>query len=237
MKIAVTHCGNEKKQKIYLDWLNSFDQKMDLVTLSVETGVTAINEYDGIVVTGGDDVDPLFSKAEPVELVQEVNRERDQFEFILLEKAFRNRTPVLGICRGMQVINVHLGGTLIADLWHDGFRKHETKSDEPEVRHTVSIKNGTELQSIVKIPNGEINSYHHQGIKILAETLLPTSLSDDGVIESIEWKEKNDRSFLLAVQWHPERMHDRSNPMTQKIGEAFFDAVHNYHTQNNIRTQ
>jgi len=72
---------------------------------------------------------------------------------------------------------------------------------------------------------GSVNSYHHQAVKQMAPGLIVSSRSDDGVAESVEWKEKQNRSFMLAVQWHPERMTDRSNPLTGAVAQAFFDAV------------
>jgi putative glutamine amidotransferase len=225
MKIAVTHCGNEKKQPVYMEWLSSFDPSVDLVTISAGQPETLFDDADGLVLTGGDDVDPLFSKAYPAHLVQSVDTRRDRFEFAILQRAFDRRLPVFGICRGMQVINVHLGGTLVADLHYDGFGKHETRSGEPEVWHQVAVDESTLLGTINGSALGSVNSYHHQAVKDLAPGLIVSSRSDDGVVESFEWKETQHRSFMLAVQWHPERMTDRTNPLTGAIAQTFFAAV------------
>lgn len=225
MKIAVTHCGNEKKHPMYVEWLRSFDPAVELVTIAADRAEDLPDDADGLVLTGGDDVDPLFSKAEPVHLVQSVDTKRDRFEFAVLQRAFDRRLPVLGICRGMQVINVHLGGTLVADLHHDGYGKHETGSGEPEVWHQVTVDISTLLGKINGSSIGNVNSYHHQAVKILAPGLIVSSRSDDGVAESVEWKEKQHRPFMVAVQWHPERMTDRTNPLTGAVARAFFDAA------------
>ncbi len=225
MKIAVTHCGNERKQTLYLDWLKSVEPTAEYSTISSASNLSAADDFGGIVLTGGDDVAAGFSKAVPADLVQQPDDRRDRFEFQLIDTAIAQKIPLFGICRGMQVINVCLGGTLIADLQHDGFRKHETKSGEQEVRHTIRVEAGTLLEKIAEQSGGEVNSYHHQSVKELADVLKVSSYSEDGVIESIEWKDGTGRPFLMAVQWHPERMTGRGNPFSGKIAAAFFDAV------------
>ncbi|MHB1050567.1 MAG: gamma-glutamyl-gamma-aminobutyrate hydrolase family protein [Bacteroidota bacterium] len=237
MKIAVTHCGNERKQGIYLDWLKSVEPAADCTTISSDIVIAEPGDFDGIVLTGGDDVAAEFSKAAPSDLVQQPDTQRDRFEFQLIDKALAHNIPLFGICRGMQVINVRLGGTLIADLRHDGFGNHETKSGQEEVRHTIRVESGTLLEKIAGRSNGEVNSYHHQAVKDLAGTLTASSYSGDGVIESVEWKVGAGRPFLLAVQWHPERMSDRENPFTGKIAAAFFDAVKKFSLSTYHHTQ
>lgn len=222
MKIAVTDTGKPEKQKIYLDWLASFDSNAELVTVSYKNGKTDISAFDGLVLTGGEDIDPILSKASPIELVEQFDRQRDDFEFGMLEQAFASKIPIFGICRGLQTTNVFLGGTLIADLPAAGFQDHTAKKNEPELRHEITVSEGTLIQSIVAVNNGVINSYHHQSALNVADELIASSYSTDGVIESLEWKNKNNKSFLMLVQWHPERMRDSENPFTTKIGEAFF---------------
>lgn len=237
MKIAVTHCGNERKQSIYLDWLTSVEPAAEYTTISSASLLPAADDFDGIVFTGGEDVAAGFSKAVPENLVQKPDGQRDRFEFQLIDKALAQKIPLFGICRGMQVINVRLGGTLIADLQHDGFRKHETKSGEEEVRHTIRVETGTLLEKIAEQSDGEVNSYHHQAVKNLADGLTVSSYSEDGVIESVEWKEPAGRPFLLAVQWHPERMAGLRNPFAGKIAAAFFDAVKEFSFSTKQHTQ
>lgn len=227
MRIAVTDTGRADKQKMYLDWLRSFEPNAELVVVSHRNAEHRIDDFDGLVLTGGEDVDPKFSKAEPRDQVGKTDLRRDTFEFEMLERALRKNLPVLCICRGLQVANVHLGGTLIADLQYDGYSKHDVKEKEPVIRHSVSVRENSLMHSITGMTSGEINSYHHQAVKIVAESLAPSAFSADGVIESLEWKEKGAQPFFLAVQWHPERMKDAENPFTTKIGTSFFDAVRN----------
>lgn len=225
MRIAVTDTGKEEKQKLYLKWLRSFEPAAEFVVVSHSAPGMEHAEFDGLVLTGGEDVDPKYSKAEPVEKVEKTNVQRDQFEFAILSSAFKKNIPVLCICRGLQVANVHLGGTLIADLKHDGFQQHHPTENDVILRHPVSVREKTLMHEITGTNAGVINSYHHQAVKQTAESLIPSVFSKDGVIEALEWKEKAGRSYFLAVQWHPERMKDPGNPFTAKIGRSFFEAV------------
>lgn len=225
MRIAITDTGREEKQKLYFNWLQSFEPTAELVVVSHNTTGIELSGFDGLVLTGGEDVDPKFSKAEPVTLVGKTDTQRDTFEFEMLDKAFEKNLPVLCICRGLQVANVHLGGTLIADLQHDGYKKHDVKEKEPVIRHSISVRENSMMHAITGMISGEINSYHHQAVKHVAESLMPAVFSGDGVIESLEWKEKEGKPYFLAVQWHPERMKDTENPFTTKIGASFVDAV------------
>ncbi len=228
MKIAVSDSGNEGKQKKYLDWLQSFAPSAELTVVGYKNGPYSLEEFDGLILTGGEDVDPVFSKAVPVELVQPGDRKRDDFEFRMLEQAIDRRMPIFGICRGLQAANVFLGGTLIADLQTAGFGKHETKKNESEVRHSIILERESLIHSITGILSGEINSYHHQAALTVADDLMISGRSTDGVVESLEWKDKTNKSFLLLVQWHPERMNDKENPFTKNICTAFFTAVQQY---------
>lgn len=222
MKIAVSDTGREDKQKLYLDWLQSANPHAELLVASYKNNFAGLDGFDGLVLTGGQDVDPALSQAMPVELVEKFDRQRDDFEFRLLEQGLKKKMPIFGICRGMQVTNVFLGGSLIADLKTAGFKDHTTKNNGPELRHSIHVNDGTMLGKITGTVVGEINSYHHQSMLNVADELIPSGYSDDNVIESLEWKDKKDKSFLLLVQWHPERMNDKENPFTSNIVSAFF---------------
>ena len=215
MKIAVSDNGNEGKRKLYLEWLQSFAPDAELTVVGYSAGNVSLKGFDGLVLTGGEDVDPRLSKASPIELVQQGDRRRDDFEFHLLEMALKDKKPVLGICRGLQITNVFLGGSLVADLQSAGYSDHTVQKDGKERRHSITIEKGSLMQSVAGISAGEINSYHHQSVLNVGEGLMVSGRSPDGVVESLEWKHKTDTSFLLLVQWHPERMMDKENPFTK----------------------
>ncbi len=230
MRIAVTDTGRPAKQQQYLDWLRTFDPTAELVNISFDSSVQDLSGFDGLVLTGGEDVDPALSKAAPVELVEEFNRQRDDAEFRFLEQAMTMRMPILGICRGLQLTNVFLGGTLIADLPAAGYRPHTAAKDEPVLQHTVRVDEGTLLHQITHSVNGRINSYHHQAALQCGDGLRVSGRSEDGVTETLEWIEPAGRSPLLLVQWHPERMKEQMNPFTTAIGSFLFKEAQNYHS-------
>lgn len=229
MKIAVTDTGREDKQKLYLNWLRSFDPNAELVVLSYQKkNSTILSGFDGLLLTGGIDIDPKFSKAVPIMKVGKTDPLRDEFEFGLLDDAVKKGIPVLGVCRGLQIANVFFGGTLSADLQFDGYSEHTAKDQEPVIEHAVHVRKDSFLHEVVGSETGVVNSYHHQGVKTIGDSLQSVAVAEDGVIESLEWKEKNGKPYFLAVQWHPERMNDIKNPMTSTIGISFLDAVKKY---------
>jgi putative glutamine amidotransferase len=183
------------------------------------------------VLTGGEDVDPALSLAAPAALVEETDRRRDDFEFAMLRQAQDAQLPVLGICRGLQVANVFFGGTLIADLPAAGFQRHSPAVKGENLRHAVTVTEGSMLQRVTGAMRGEVNSFHHQAVLRAAEELTVTARSEDNVAEAMEWKEPDGRPFLLLVQWHPERMTDRENPFTDAVAEAFFTGTEQYQSK------
>ncbi|MBW7887985.1 MAG: gamma-glutamyl-gamma-aminobutyrate hydrolase family protein [Bacteroidetes bacterium] len=221
MKIGITDCKNNEKQELYSRWLKSVDAETECIVLSPWNEDDA-ETCSGILFTGGADIDPELSQAKPATLVKKIDRERDDFEIRLLKKNLNRNIPILGICRGMQLVNVGLGGSLFADLEYEQFKKHDSEKDEPENIHPISIVEQSALHAIVQRNGGSVNSYHHQAVKMAAPEFIASSFSEDNVIESLEWKEKAGKPFLLLVQWHPERM--ENNPLSKNIAEKFLDA-------------
>lgn len=168
---------------------------------------------DGLLLTGGEDVDPSLYDAEPSPHLETVSRERDLFELAIFAAARQRGLPILGICRGIQVINVGLGGTLYQDLPSErpGPTRHAPNGPRAERTHGITIEAGTRVAAALGTNALQVNSLHHQGIKELARGLRATAWADDGLIEAVEGDEPD--RWLLAVQWHPEEMHaDRQAP-------------------------
>jgi len=160
---------------------------------------------DGILFSGGGDIDPAIFEMEAVPQVKGVDPNRDQVEIRLVKTAFSEGLPFLGICRGLQVINVALGGTLythIADQ-HPQALKHDYYPDWPrDYRpHTVRIESKSRLAAILGTTNPKVNSLHHQGVRDLGSGLQAIAWASDHLIEAVELA---DHPFGLAVQWHPE---------------------------------
>lgn len=228
IKIGLTDTGTEWKHENYVRWIKGGDgdggarggaapgevarlgaDAIEVVRLSAALG--NLNEAagcDGLVLSGGVDIDPSLYGGE-----REYKRspaagwekERDLFEQAVLRMAWEHDLPVLGVCRGMQLINVTLGGTLVQDLGIAGDAVHEANAGIDK-EHRVKIDAGNLLGEVTGRLEGEVNSAHHQAIGRLGEGLRVNCHAEDGTIEGIEWAAPAGRPFLLAVQWHPERM-------------------------------
>jgi putative glutamine amidotransferase len=166
-----------------------------------------IDEIDGLLLPGGDDLDPQSYNQKNSGLSLNVSPDRDFIEFYLLEKALENRIPLLGICRGCQLINVFLGGTLYQDIAqeHGSIRDH-VNGDKPLdfLSHEVKIEKNSAFFDIYKSERIKVNSRHHQGIRDLSSDLIAVGWSDDGIIEAVE----NSELGISALQWHPENLID-----------------------------
>ncbi|MCL4559752.1 MAG: gamma-glutamyl-gamma-aminobutyrate hydrolase family protein [Chloroflexi bacterium] len=160
---------------------------------------------DAVLFTGGGDIDPALFQGEPHPRVGETDHDRDRLEVELAHRVFDSGLPFLGICRGIQMVNVALGGSLYTDLadQHPAHRKHDFYPNIPRdyLAHEVDVVEGSRLAQIVGAKSLQVNSLHHQGIKRLAGGLVVDATSTDGVIEAVELP---GHPFGLAVQWHPE---------------------------------
>lgn len=167
----------------------------------------SLEGVDGLLLTGGEDIDPTWYGAEPSPLLSPPSRERDLFELALFAVARQRQLPILGICRGIQLINVGLGGTLFQDLPSEGPRGVQHRPDGPrDVRsHRVRLTPGSRAAAALGTTSLTVNSSHHQAIRNLASGLCATGWSDDELIEAAE--SPPGEHWLLAVQWHPEEMH------------------------------
>jgi putative glutamine amidotransferase len=180
----------------------------------------SLNGFAGLVLTGGPDVDPaLYGETRQPE-TDTPDSERDALELSLLEEALPRDVPVLAICRGLQILNVSQGGSLIQHL--DPARRHEwTGASREKPAHDVTIEPGTLLADIAATNVWQVNSRHHQAVKKLARNLRVSAIdAQDGTIEAIEHPDKR---FVLAVQWHPEdqALHDAEQlKIFQRFGAA-----------------
>lgn len=163
-----------------------------------------IDLFDGIIFAGGFDVDPTFFGEEPHQKLGATYRKRDLFEIALLKASIKANKAIMGICRGMQIINVGLGGTLYQDLSEnsDSFIKHSQNAPGNLPSHHVNVVKDSTLFDLV----GErpyVNSRHHQALKDIAPSLKVVATADDHVPEAVE---SVDGDQILAIQWHPENM-------------------------------
>lgn len=176
--------------------------------------------FDGFMFCGGDDLDPKYYGEEKSDRIGNVCAARDEFEEKLFSAAYATGKPILGICRGMQIINVFLGGSL-----HQHMDGHVQSEEKSVVTHSVLIEKGSMLEKIVGKSEFRVNTFHHQAINSLSPKLRADAYSkDDGYIEACHSDEHN---FLLGVQWHPESYCEASE-ISQKIFKAFIEACRHH---------
>lgn len=183
-----------------------------------------ISLMDAILFSGGQDINPLLYKEEPLSCLEEVCFDRDAFEISMINLAHSLKKPILGICRGLQLINVAFGGTLYQDIGQQFPIKslqHSQKAHKAAATHHVDIAPHSKLHSIFGTDSILTNSFHHQAVKDLAPGFMVSAKAKDGVVEGIE---KMDSPFLLGVQWHPEMMIER-HPFMKKLFEALVSAA------------
>ena len=173
---------------------------------------------DGILFAGGDDVDPKYYGEEIKFDNVETTPERDVFELALAELLKNDPRPILGICRGSQLLNVAFGGTLHQHI--DGHRQDERGAIN---LRAAKITEGTLLRELAEADDIKTNSFHHQAVKDVAPGFVVAARADDGTVEAIEPAERTDR-FFLAVQWHPEYFY-KTDKCAANIFEAFVRAA------------
>jgi putative glutamine amidotransferase len=203
---AIEHAG---AAVVLLPWSGDVERVLELV--------------DGLVLPGGADIDPV-RYGEPDIRAELVKPERDEFEFSLVRLAVERDTPILGICRGAQVLNVALGGTLYTDVPTDlPTAKDHRERNVPldSVAHDVALTPGSTLAELIEVSHMRVNSGHHQAIRHVAGPLRVAGLSGDGLIEAVE---APGRRFIVGVQWHPERRWRVDGP-SARLFQAFVAAL------------
>jgi putative glutamine amidotransferase len=185
----------------------------------------------GLILTGGEDVDPAHFDAEPHPALGEVHAERDALELELVRAARARRLPTLAICRGVQVANVALGGSLVQDIPTERPASIAHDGDRPRTErvHGVRVAPGSRLAAAMGATQAAINSLHHQAIDRLADRLVAVAHAPDGVIEGVEWTGAGaDDWWMLGVQWHPEELVESAEPWDRALFTAFAAAARAY---------
>lgn len=200
-------------------------------TTSRELIAECVRRADGVMLTGGDDIHPdLHSPDLPAEVAKRAtpeSRERDLRELMVVEEVFRQRKPLLAICRGHQMLNVAFGGTLFVDLptQRPGGLKHSRSDAKRQAVHELDLEPESELAGIFGATRIGVNSTHHQAVDRIGSPLVAVGRATDGLVEALELKpsERHLMPFLVSVQFHPERLVE-SHPEHMAIFNAFVSA-------------
>lgn len=183
-----------------------------------------LDRIDGLIISGGVDVSPYLYGENPINKVHYFSVERDNFEIALVKGALKRGIPIFGICRGIQLINVALGGTLYQDI---NQQTGSTLGHNPvgmpvdSLYHKVQSKKGSFIEKLFKDREFLVNSFHHQAINKLGEGVVVAATSEDNIIEAIELKENK---FVFGVQWHPEDL-TRDYPQFRKLFKHLIDLI------------
>ena len=196
-----------------------------LPVLCPEDADRMLDGMDGLLLTGGEDVAPSHYGATPHPRLGDIHAERDEFELALVRAARDRRIPVLAICRGIQVANVALGGTLVQDLGDEwpGALEHDGDFARDARVHPVSIAPRSRLAGAIGADEITVNSFHHQAIRDAADGITVTAKSPDGVVEGAEWTA--DDWWFLAVQWHPEELTSTAEAHDRNLFTAFAERL------------
>jgi len=239
MKIALSKGDNIGNYPLYKIWLQNIDTTIEYINLYGLSYIDAVKELEscsGLLLSGGNDIYPgFYGNASSENRCLNIDKYRDELELELINKAISLEMPIIAICRGQQILNVALGGSLIIDIEEDFNNnvKHKFEGTQKDhCFHNVSIQNNSLLNTIYNKDNAYVNSYHHQAVGKLASKLRCTAYTEDKIIEAVEWNEPDNKSFLLGVQWHPERM-KFSDKGSIAIAQAFLEASKSY--DNNIK--
>lgn len=207
------------------------------VTTSKEALASLLETIDGLLLTGGGDINPLYAGEEPIPQLSEGNSLRDQYDFTLLRLAADRQIPVFGICRGHQVINLAYGGTLYQDICAQRTEptlKHSQEAPRAEGSHTVTIDENSTLYTLLG-GRAIVNSFHHQAVKETAPGFRVTAMSPDGIIEAIE--SAVPYRDIFSVQWHPEAMAAAGNPAMLRLFEKLVAQARLYSCAKRVHTQ
>jgi putative glutamine amidotransferase len=180
------------------------------------------NLYDGLIFSGGDDLDPYYFGEEPQRGLGEITPRRDSFELALAKLALEREKPVLGICRGIQLLNIAAEGSVHQDLKGQSDLQHSQKAPRWYPTHHIEVEEESRLYQILGTNTLRVNSFHHQAISIVGNRLRAVAWSRDGLVEAVEIRDTS--KFIIGVQWHPECSHSKDE-FSLKLFKFFVEEV------------
>lgn len=211
----------------YEDWIKN-EPGVEVIMLSYRLdNFNEIEKCDGVILSGGCDINPVLYHQPgflPFSDPNEIDEKRDEFEWKIVQHTEEKQKPLLGICRGLQFVNVYFGGILLPDIPSFGKFNHNKFEEGKDRYHNVMVDTNSLLYKITGEESGIVNSAHHQSVDIPGEGLVANAVSADGIIEGMERRYPEGKSYLMLVQWHPERMINQESSFVKKVKQSFMDA-------------
>ena len=226
----ILSCNQNKKTTIilskasnnYIKWIESSNVNI-LDAYTIKNTDSILDLADGIILTGGEDINPLeYNDTVNIKVCGPINYQRDTLERKLFDFAFKNKIPLVGVCRGMQMMNVASGGTLYGDLPTE-IGTTVIHRNNGEVYHEIALQDTSTLIFPLEEDTFMVNSWHHQGLKDISNNLRVIASSYDGLPEAVVM-DKSVHPYMIAVQFHPERL-GKDNVIHQQIKRSFFRAI------------
>lgn len=218
--VALVYHGGSNAVNAYAGSLGNRRIRVNLIDLStndLDFYLGLLDDMDGVIFAGGDDFDPAIYGGGDRKLLEGYDFDKDKKDLNLLEAALDKDLPVLGICRGFQLINIHFGGRLYEDLPSQFSKKISHRDGKNNFsRHMIKIEEETRLSSIFGANSYEVNSYHHQGIREVGKGLKVAARAEDGLVEAIE---NPSYTYLVGIQRHPEA--DSQDELSKKYSMTF----------------
>lgn len=223
-----------KSKPAYEQWLHEADSTLvfvNLYALPHDEALKQMEQADALLLTGGEDIHPKwYGQPEDTVLCNAINLHRDSLEIRMLNRAIELELPILGICRGLQIINVSLGGSLIPDIPSRlGEEVLHRKPPYKPVKHPIKINQASLLYMLSGKNTAYVVSNHHQGIDRLAESVRVVASTADGLPEAVEWKQPATKPFFLGVQFHPEG-NSHGNGVSTALAKSFAAAARLHHS-------
>lgn len=210
----------------YIDAINDSDGVPVILAKSLdeEKIKQQIDKIDALLLTGGNDIEPALFNEEPHQSLGEIEPGRDEYESKLIEHALTKGIPVLGICRGAQILNIQQGGTMYQDIYSQidtPVNQHTQKAARNYLSHTVNIVEDSLLHKITGHKTIKTNSFHHQANKDVPSHFIISGVSPDGVVEAVE---STEHDFVIGLQWHPEGTYF-NDEVSKNVFHAFVAAA------------
>ncbi|MBS4171852.1 gamma-glutamyl-gamma-aminobutyrate hydrolase family protein [Bacillus sp. FJAT-49736] len=199
-----------------------------ILPIGIDSDVKQLAEkFDGLVLSGGGDIDPTLFGEEPHPHLGSISPGRDSLEVLLIQEMLQRDKPILAICRGIQILNIAAGGDMYQDIYHQmetPLLQHAQKAARSHLSHYVKVEPNSLLARIAGQTEFKVNSFHHQAVRNVEHPLVISAVASDGVIEAIESVE---HSFVVGVQWHPEPLSLNGDHISKRIFHKFVECCQN----------